>query len=41
LEHLAITADNRELRHEDGQPITDYDKTLEESNIQDGENLKY
>lgn len=41
LENLGITAENRELRHEDGQPITDYDKTIEESNIQDGENLKY
>ena len=41
LEHLGITAENRELRHEDGQPIIDYNKTIEESNIHDGENLKY
>jgi len=41
LAHLHITADGRELRHEDGQPITDFSKTIEESNIQDGENLKF
>jgi len=39
--HLKITAEGRELRHEDGQPISDFTKTIEETNIQDGENLKF
>ena len=39
--HLNITAEGRELRHEDGQPISDFTKTIEETNIQDGENLKF
>lgn len=39
--HLKITAEGRELRHEDGQPISDFTKTIEETKIQNGENLRF
>lgn len=41
LDHLKITAEGRELRHEDGEPITDFTRTIEESNLQNGENLRF
>ena len=41
LANLDITAEGRELRHEDGEPITDFSKTIEEANIQDGECLRF
>ena len=41
LAHLSITAEGRELRHEDGTPITDFDQTIEEASIADGETLRY
>lgn len=41
LAHLNITAEGRELRHEDGTPITDLDQTIEEASIENGETLRY
>lgn len=41
LANLKIDAEGRELRHEDGKPITDFTVTIEEANIQDGECLRF
>lgn len=41
LADLKIDAEGRELRHEDGRPITDFKVTIEEANIQDGECLRF
>lgn len=38
---LKIDAEGRELRHEDGQPIEDLTKAIEDINIQDGECLRF
>lgn len=41
LANLIIDAEGRELRHEDGVPIADFSKTIEDANIQDGECLRF
>lgn len=41
LADLKITAAGRELRHDDGEPITDFTKTIQEVDIQNGECLKF
>lgn len=41
LVNLKIDAEGRDLRHEDGKPITDFTVTIEEANIQDGECLRF
>jgi len=41
LEHLAITADGRELKREDGTPLLDLSRTIEEVGIRDGETLRF
>jgi hypothetical protein len=41
IEHLNITSDNRELKREDGTPLTDLSKTIEDVGINDGETLRY
>ena len=41
LEHFHITAENRELKREDGTPLTDLSRTIEEAGIRDGETLRY
>lgn len=41
LEHFHITADNRELKREDGTPLPDLTKTIEEVGIHEGETLRY
>lgn len=41
LANLKIDDEGRELRHEDGVPIIDFSKTIEDANIQDGECLRF
>lgn len=41
LANFKIESENRILRHEDGQQIQDFTKTIEESGVQDGECLRY
>ncbi len=41
LEHLNITADERELKREDGTPLTDLTLRIDETTIRDGETLRY
>ncbi|TVZ26100.1 hypothetical protein JM83_1047 [Gillisia sp. Hel_I_86] len=41
LANLKIDSDGRELKREDGTPILDWDKTIEEINISAGECLRF
>lgn len=41
LAHFKIDAEGRELRHEDGEPITDFTKSITDANIQDNECLRF
>jgi len=41
LAHLKIDGEGRELRHEDGTPITDFNKTMEDIGIVNGECLRF
>ena len=41
LANLKIDAEGRELRHEDGTPITDFNQTIEEAGIVNGETLRF
>ena len=41
LAHLKIDGEGRELRHEDGTPITDFNKTIEEVGIVKGECMRF
>lgn len=41
LAHLKIDAKGRELRHEDGTPITDFKQTIEEAGIVNEETLRF
>lgn len=41
LAHLKIDAEGRELRHDDGKPITDFNQTIEEASIENGEILRF
>jgi hypothetical protein len=41
IESLKITSDGRELKREDGTPLTDLTKTIEEINLRNGEVLRY
>jgi hypothetical protein len=41
LEHLNITLDSRELKREDGTPLADLSRTIEDTGIFDGETLRY
>jgi len=41
LANLQISDEGRELRREGGTPILDYDKTINEIGIVDGECLRY
>ena len=38
---LGIDAEGRELRHEDGEPITDYSQTIENASIENRECLRF
>ena len=39
--HLKIETEGRELRHEDGTPIVDFNQTIEEALIVNGETLRF
>ncbi len=41
LAQLKITADGRELKREDGTPLTDLTQRIEETDIQEGETLRF
>ena len=41
LAHLKISADGRELRHDDGTPITDFNQTIKEAGIVNEETLRF
>lgn len=41
LSHLNITAEGRELKREDGTPLTDFSQTVENSGIHDNETLRF
>ncbi len=41
LAHLGIDSEGRELRREDGTPILDWTKTIEDVGILDGETLRF
>ncbi|MEQ8531445.1 MAG: DUF2604 domain-containing protein [Imperialibacter sp.] len=41
LANLGITADGRELKREDGTPILDWSKTIEDIDVVDGECLRF
>lgn len=41
LAHLKMDGEGRELRHEDGTPITDFNKTIEEVGIVNGECMRF
>lgn len=41
LSHFNITVEGRELKREDGTPLSDFSKTVEETGIQDNETLRF
>lgn len=41
LAHLKINGEGRELRHEDGTPITDFNKSIEEVGLVNGECMRF
>ncbi|MDX8339766.1 DUF2604 domain-containing protein [Draconibacterium sp. IB214405] len=41
LTNLKIDDEGRELRHEDGTPITDFNQTLAEAGIENEETLRF
>ena len=41
IAEFSISSENRELRREDGTPILDYGKTIEEIGIYENETLRY
>jgi hypothetical protein len=41
IEHFGITTENRELKREDGTPLTDLTLRIEETTIREGETLRY
>ncbi|HYQ56885.1 MAG TPA: hypothetical protein VEP89_06000 [Draconibacterium sp.] len=41
LADLKIDAEGRELRHEDGTPITDFNQTIAEAGIENEETLRF
>ncbi len=41
LAHLKIEAEGRELRHEDGSPITEFNQQIEDASIENGETLRF
>jgi hypothetical protein len=41
LEHFNITAEGRELKREDGTPLTDLTLRIDETTIREGETLRF